>query len=618
MDSAVKRSGLIKQAAIGALLRAQRSFSGADRSAARENGTPADPRDRAMTACLATALAAPAAVFPVVAMVAGLDAGIGAALASAALPVSAAALAARSKDGKSAGLVLAAGAGAGLTAMMAVTGGLASPFLALSALIPLEAARIGRSVKSFLAGSAAALAVIGLGAAAAPAVAVVPASAAPAAALALLVYAGLQAVYRALPGEATLNAAVTPHSDTVALENVPGLVLTLDPSGAVTAVHGEDAALWTGRFGPLDGRGFVSRIHVSDRLSWLAAVDALRSGAERAELTIRLEQPGFAAISPAASGGPFEAEAVLRAGDNQTILVFLRDTSEQAAERASADRAREAAEEANQAKTRFLAAVSHELRTPLNAIIGFSDMLAREFFGAFPDPRQKEYAALIHQSGEHLLSLVNTMLDMSKIEAGRYELFAEHFEVSPVLDECAGMLALGAREKGVTLTCRTARGTGEAVADRRAVKQVLINLVGNAIKFTGHGGIVTVDASIRRGNLVVSVADTGIGIAPEKLSQIGEPFMQAEASHARRYEGTGLGLSLVKGLVSLHGGTFAIKSELGCGTTVTITLPADGSGIRPADETVARGPVDFPPRLQRADQEKTTRTGIDGKKERTA
>jgi cell cycle sensor histidine kinase DivJ len=243
------------------------------------------------------------------------------------------------------------------------------------------------------------------------------------------------------------------------------------------------------------------------------------------------------------------------------------------------------------------------LRTPLNAILGFSDVLAGEYFGKLANDRQREYVGLIRQSGAHLLSVVNTMLDMSKIEAGRYELLTEPFMIGEAMETCRAMLDLSAREKGITLTSRSARGLGEVVADRRAIQQILINLAGNAIKFTQSGGVVSIDAMQDGADLLISVSDTGIGIAPEKLEFIGQPFMQVENAYTRSYEGTGLGLSLVKGLVALHGGRFTIASRPGEGTVVTISLPADGSGVGGNRDDAKEGPEDrfeFPPRLKAA------------------
>jgi two-component system, cell cycle sensor histidine kinase DivJ len=190
---------------------------------------------------------------------------------------------------------------------------------------------------------------------------------------------------------------------------------------------------------------------------------------------------------------------------------------------------------------------------------------------------------------------------MSKIEAGRYEVFVEAFPIGDVIDSCDAMLRLQASSRGVTLTRRLARGESEVVADRGAVHQILINLVGNAIKFTEPGGVVNVDAVIRDDRLQLVVSDTGIGIPAEKLACIGEPFVQAQNDLGRHYEGTGLGLSLVKGLVDLHGGEFTIESSEGKGTVVTICLPADGSGAnRQRDDGEAGSAVVFPPILPKA------------------
>jgi cell cycle sensor histidine kinase DivJ len=189
------------------------------------------------------------------------------------------------------------------------------------------------------------------------------------------------------------------------------------------------------------------------------------------------------------------------------------------------------------------------------------------------------------------------MLDMSKIEAGRYELVKEPFEINSVLRSVDEMLALEASRKGVVFSTRLSRGLGEVVADRRAVKQILINLANNAIKFTEQGGVVSIDAIMQAGRLELRVSDTGIGIPAEKLALIGSPFMQVQNDYTRRYEGTGLGLALVKGLVALHGGEFAISSTEGKGTVITVSLPLDGNG------EATGGLLEFPPRLQ------ATRTG---------
>ena len=387
-----------------------------------------------------------------------------------------------------------------------------------------------------------------------------------------------------------------------------GLVTLHDARGHVTAVHGRDRADMLAWMRDPAGRGYLDQIHVSDRLGFLAAIDRLRQGGAGETIDLRFDRPRFEPQAEQFLHMRVEMTA-LRTADGALVAVVAqsRDVSGEALLRSETARKAAEAESANDAKTRFLAAVSHELRTPLNAILGFSDILSGEYFGKLENDRQREYVALIHQSGSHLLSVVNTMLDVSKIEAGRYELLPEPFIVAESVKACEQMLGLQAREKGVTLTSRVPRAVGEAVADQRAIQQVLINLVGNAIKFTDRGGVVTIDAAREGRDLVIVVSDTGIGIPADKLDAIGQPFMQVQNEYTRKYEGTGLGLSLVKGLVALHGGSFCITSEPGEGTVIAIRVPADGSGIAGEEEMrPAPATVEFPPRLKGATPEDVT------------
>ncbi|QRM54696.1 HAMP domain-containing histidine kinase [Sinorhizobium sp. BG8] len=383
-----------------------------------------------------------------------------------------------------------------------------------------------------------------------------------------------------------------------------GLVTIHDGRGFVTAVHGRDMKEILSWMRDPMGRGFLDQIHVSDRLSFIQTIDRIRQGAPHATIDIRMERPRLRPDAEQFVHMRVNLTAVRNDDGSLTgVVAQSQDISAEAQLKSEAARKTEEAETANDAKTRFLAAVSHELRTPLNAILGFSDILSGEYFGKLENDRQREYVALINQSGSHLLSVVNTMLDVSKIEAGRYELLSEPFVVSDIVRACEQMLGLQAREKGVKLTSRVQRDLGEAVADQRALQQVLINLVGNAIKFTDAGGLITIDAERRDKDLVLTVSDTGIGIPAAKLDAIGQPFMQVHNQYTRKYEGTGLGLSLVKGLVALHGGSFAIRSNPGEGTVITVRVPADGSGIALAVEPHAdlAETVEFPPRLPARD-----------------
>jgi cell cycle sensor histidine kinase DivJ len=406
-------------------------------------------------------------------------------------------------------------------------------------------------------------------------------------------------------------AAMLPPTDTGAerqaenplFDMLPGLVTIHNERGLVIRTRGRDRELLMREMRSLEGKGFLDQIHVSDRIVFLQAVDAMRQGG--AGSTVRLRFETFSREEEGRSRFVHRRLllSALPSGPEGFAGFFcqmLDNADEEEMHRALAAKAAEA-HSANEAKSRFLAAVSHELRTPLNAILGFSDILAGEYFGKLENDRQREYVALINQSGNHLLGVVNTMLDMSKIEAGRYELVCEGFAAADAAAACESMLALQARNKGVTLTARVARDTGELVADRRAVQQVLINLVGNALKFTDAGGVVSLDAVRQGGDIVFTVSDTGIGIPQEKIALLGRPFMQVQNDYARKYEGTGLGLSLVKGLVELHGGRVAITSKLGEGTVVSVSFPADGPAeAAPAathePKTIGLA-TEFPPRL---------------------
>lgn len=366
------------------------------------------------------------------------------------------------------------------------------------------------------------------------------------------------------------------------LDHLPGLLARHDAAGRLVSLHGAGRDMLSGSVSAL-----IDAVHVSTRIDYLSALDALRQGAASAVAEFLLG--GDQSFRPVRAH--FSAE---RSTDG-SLTGFLVQAFDITAEKAAVDEleaARADARSANEAKTRFLAAVSHELRTPLNAILGFSDILLGEYFGRFENERQKEYVGLVNQSGHHLLAVVNAMLDMSKIEAGRYELVKEPFAVDAVLRSVDEMLALEASRKGVIFSTRVSRGLDEVVADRRAVKQILINLANNAIKFTEEGGVVTIDATISGNGLELKVSDTGIGIPADKLAQIGMPFMQVQNDYTRRYDGTGLGLALVKGLVALHGGSFAIESIEGKGTVITVSLPIDGNGEATGDL------LEFPPRLQ--------------------
>jgi len=216
-------------------------------------------------------------------------------------------------------------------------------------------------------------------------------------------------------------------------------------------------------------------------------------------------------------------------------------------------------------------------------VIGFSEILNRELFGALGEERYRDYARLIQESGEHLLNVVNDILDMSRIEAGKFKIVREPFDVATLVGSCVDVMRHAAEKKQIVLTAEATSGLPELVADKRACKQMLLNVMSNAIKFTDAGGLVRVSAREAGGMLALEVTDNGVGIAEEDLPHLGNPFVQAERPDNRSHEGAGLGLSVVKGLARLHDGRLEIASRLGQGTTATILLPIG----QPQDESPA-------------------------------
>ncbi|HXC26467.1 MAG TPA: PAS-domain containing protein [Stellaceae bacterium] len=258
------------------------------------------------------------------------------------------------------------------------------------------------------------------------------------------------------------------------------------------------------------------------------------------------------------------------------VVSLYSDITEQKAADTKMSQAWAQAELANRAKSDFLANMSHELRTPLNAIIGFSEILAGEHLGPVKNLRYLEYAHDIHTSGQHLLSIINDVLDMSKIEAGRLEIHEEEIPIRALLGGTLRMVRERARTQSVELVSRVADPDHMIFADERAMKQCLLNLLSNAIKFSHPGGTIVIEAAVTRdGGSVLSIADDGIGMTEEELRRAMQPFGQAQASTTRTYGGTGLGLPITQGLVEAHGGVMTVSSVPGEGTRVTLTLPPD-------------------------------------------
>jgi two-component system cell cycle sensor histidine kinase PleC len=274
--------------------------------------------------------------------------------------------------------------------------------------------------------------------------------------------------------------------------------------------------------------------------------------------------------------------------DGGTLLV-LRDVSDQQrkeeeyqrqiaalkAELAEAQHARQDAVDTARVRKDFLTATSHELRTPLNAILGFSEILSGEMFGPIENERYREYARNIHQSGVHVLSLVNDLLDLSKLDAGKLELCVEPVQVLKVIIDCVRSVEPQATRNQVGISIQVYDGIDQLCVDSKRLYQMLLNLLSNALKFTPAGGEITIEVFRRGSNIAISVSDTGIGIRAEDIPKVLEPFGQVESLMSQKHKGTGLGLPLTKELAELHGGSLTMESNVDAGTTVTITLPRD-------------------------------------------
>jgi signal transduction histidine kinase len=269
------------------------------------------------------------------------------------------------------------------------------------------------------------------------------------------------------------------------------------------------------------------------------------------------------------------ARAVRYAIERKKAEIMLLDALEQA-------------NVANRAKSEFLAAMSHELRTPLNAIIGFAEMMHQQLLGPLGDVRYVEYADAVHNSGQHLLEIINDVLDLAKIEAGKAEVLDEQVDAGQVVTAALRMIHDRAESGGVSIGSSIDPRIRGLIVDRRKLLQILVNLLSNAVKFTPSGGRVWVNGKLEDdGSLALDVSDTGIGMAESDIPRALSPFGQIDSALSRKFDGTGLGLPLTKRLVDLHGGTLDIVSAVGVGTTVTVRLPPERVATESASPAAA-------------------------------
>jgi cell cycle sensor histidine kinase DivJ len=398
--------------------------------------------------------------------------------------------------------------------------------------------------------------------------------------LAAACYAGALALsIEALHAQAAAEVTASRERYRLLAENATDLITRHDAGGAILFASPASRLIAGEPAEALLGHGLLDRILVSDRPRYLQALAraATEGGPIEEEFRLR-RQPAHSAeahfiwVEMRCSRVP---AAGLDAGSRGEVVAVTRDVSRRKAQELELIEARNAAERANRAKTLFLANMSHELRTPLNAIIGFSDIMKGDLGKKAGEARNLDYVTIIHDSGSHLLQVVNDLLDVSKIESGNYRIVPEPFDLAPLVASCCATVRPAASSRSISVVLRIEEELPELEADRRAVKQMLLNLLANAVKFSNEGGRVEAAARLIEGGstVLLTVADNGIGIAAADIARLGQPFVQAESGYARRSEGTGLGLSVVKGLARLHGGSLEIESELGKGTTVSVRLP---------------------------------------------
>lgn len=377
------------------------------------------------------------------------------------------------------------------------------------------------------------------------------------------------------------------------VENIQDTVICFSLDGEILTTSKSAETLFGCPRYQISAATLGERLHVMDRPAYLTAyADANQGGKNRTiEVRMRRDDPRSGTAAPQfiwveVRFAPISSEAT---SDRYEVTALLRDVTERKDAEAAMMNATRAAEEASEAKSRFLATIGHELRTPLSAVVGFSEMMTTGIGGEL-SPTHREYAGLIHQSGRHLLDVVGMLLDMSRIEAGKFEISTARFDANDIVRPCFAMVDSMAKGRNITLFAEVESRLPGILADERACRQILINLLSNAIKFSHESGTVTLVVKRQGTSISFAVRDHGIGMAPMALERIGEPFFQAQDGLNRQYEGTGLGLSIVKGLAELHGGTLRAMSEIGAGTTMTVLLPINGPATK-MDETVAVIPL---------------------------
>jgi len=494
-----------------------------------------------------------------------------------------------------------------LMGLAALSGGVSSIFIPWLVLVPAEAALSRRPLSlavSMIAGTGSVLALASF-TPHLPPFAIPPpwhSSLMSASLVGCLVYAGMLALnVRSVHAKAARDLQRSEASYRFLADNAGDLILRLSASGRVLYASPAGEALTGQACSALAGTDFSSLLFAEDATRVQRAITRVGYFGEELAIECRLRgargEPAWIELkcSPVHRAETSSRRPPWRnlwrsakpTSQGMEVIAIGRDITARHRHEEALKRAAELAESHSRAKSRFLANMSHELRTPLNSILGFSEMISREMLGPLGNARYREYAGLIGESGQYLLNLINDILDVAKIEAGKFVLAPEPVNLAQMLERTLLVMMPQYREKGVELRVAVAPDLPLITADARAVRQILFNLMSNALKFTPPGGRAEVRLAHRGREAVLEVADTGIGISEADLKRLARPFEQASDSYARTQTGTGLGLSLVKSLAALHGGALSIKSTLGKGTCVSVRLPIGGAAAQTRSSGIA-------------------------------
>jgi len=373
--------------------------------------------------------------------------------------------------------------------------------------------------------------------------------------------------------------------------NMTNVITRHGRSGAILFASSAAEPVFGVAASDLFGHGLFDRIHVLDRPAYLTALAEAALGGDRSvEFRVRRDHveaaPQFIWIEMRCR--PLKQSVGDSTGKGRReVLAVMRDVTERKAQEHALEQAREEIRRIQTANSRFLTMIGHELRTPLNVIIGFSEMLRDEAPSRADSEQRREYAGFINDSGNHLLAVVNAILDVSRLDNGEFEIRPEPFGLASLVEDCCELESLAAGDSGVAISVRISRDLPEVVADKRAIKQILINLVSNAVRRADRGGRVTVSAAIDGPMFAIMVEDSGVGIAEHDGSRVNDAVFQARSASNRRHDGIWLGLSIVRGLAALHGGDTTICNRVGERTRVTVRLPLDCEHRRQTNQTTS-------------------------------